>query len=245
MKIMNYEVFTDELESLNIDKRQIINTINPHSFITSLTDKKFAEALNNSDILLPDGSGIVLATKWIKKIDIKKISGSDLHLHLLNELNKIGGRVFYMGASENTLKKIENRIFKEYPNIIVKKYSPPFKSEFSFEDNKTIISKINNFNPDVLFIGLTAPKQEKWLYTNKNNLNFKIATSIGAVFDFYAGTVKRPSQFWINMHLEWLLRFLQEPKRLWRRNFISTPLFLIHVLLCKINKMEGGVRYWE
>ena len=234
MNIMNYEVFTDELNTLNLSKRQIVNTINPHSYVTAKDDKLFFEALQKSYLLIPDGSGIVMAAKQIHKKNIRKIAGADLHKFLLEEMNKKSGKVFYMGASQKTLDKIHEKIKLEYPNVIVESYSPPFKPEFSDEENQEIIGRINNFNPDVLFIGMTAPKQEKWLHTHKSKLNFTISSSIGAVFDFYAGTVERPSEFWVDMHLEWLPRLLKEPKRLWRRNLISTPLFLLDMLLFKL-----------
>lgn len=236
INVMSYNIFVDDISSIKIDKsrKQVINTINPHSYITAKYDRAFKKALHDSNTLLPDGSGIVLATKQIYKKKIKKIAGSDLHIYLLKELEKIGGSVFYMGASQDTLNKIHKRIAKEYPHIKVGSYSPPYKALFSSEDNDKIVSKINEFNPDVLFIGMTAPKQEKWLHEHKDILNFKIASSIGAVFDFYAGTVIRPSKFWINLHLEWLPRLIKEPKRLWKRNFISTPLFLEDIILYKL-----------
>ncbi len=233
---MGCKIFVDDISKIKIveNKKQIINTVNPHSYITARDDMLFKEALVNSDTLMPDGSGIVLAAKQINKEWIKKISGSDLHIYLLEELNKTGGSVFYMGASQETLNKISERVAKEYPSVKVGSYSPPFKSSFSDEDDKMIISKVNAFDPDVLFIGMTAPKQEKWLYAHKDSLNFKIASSIGAVFDFYAGTVVRPSQFWLDIHLEWLPRLVKEPKRLWKRNFVSTPLFLKEMALYKM-----------
>ena len=232
---MNYAVFSGDISTISIDEntKKIIATINPHSYITAKGDKDFENALHASDTLLPDGSGIVLAAKHIKKETIKKIAGTDLHLHLLNQLNNNNGKCFYMGSSQNTLDKIHEKISREYPNIIVDSYSPPFKPEFSVEDNETIIARVNAFNPDVLFVGMTAPKQEKWLVRNKDELHFKIAAPIGAVFDFYAGTVERSSQFWIDLHLEWLPRLFKEPRRLWRRNFVSTPLFLIDMMLFK------------
>lgn len=233
MKIMNYEVFTENLENLDLSKRQVINTINPHSYVTAKNDISFYEALQKSDLLIPDGSGIVIAAKQINRVNIKKIAGADLHKFLLEKMDNECGKVFYMGAAQDTLDKIEEKMSKEYPNIIVQSYSPPFKPTFSGEENEEICAKINDFNPDVLFVGMTAPKQEKWLHAHKDKLNFTISSSIGAVFDFYAGTVERPSQFWIDLHLEWLPRLLNEPKRLWKRNFISTPLFLIDIALYK------------
>lgn len=233
MKVMSYEVFVDELNNIDLESKKVINTINPHSHVTALNDEYFREALKSSDLLIPDGSGIVLAVKQIYGKSIKKIAGADLHQFLLENMNKKNGKVFYMGASQKTLDKIEEKIKKEYPNIIVASYSPPFKLEFNNEENQEICEKINEFNPDVLFIGMTAPKQEKWLHAHKDKLNFTTASCIGAVFDFYAGTVERPSDFWINFHLEWLGRLVKEPKRMWKRNFISTPLFLIDMFFYK------------
>ena len=233
MRIMNYEVFTNNLEDLDLSKRQVINTINPHSYVTAKEDKPFFEALHDSDLLIPDGSGIVIAAKQINKENIKKIAGADLHKFLLEEMNKKSGKVFYMGAAQKTLDKIYEKIKIEYPNIIVESYSPPFKPEFSDEENEEIINKINTFTPDVLFIGMTAPKQEKWLHKHKEKLDFTISSCIGAVFDFYAGTVERPSDIWLKLNLEWLGRLLKEPKRMWRRNFVSTPLFLLDMFLFK------------
>ncbi len=233
MKIMDYNVFVDELETLDIADKKVINTINPHSYITANSDGMFKEALNDSDLLIPDGSGIVLAAKMINKKTINKIAGADLHTFLLSKMNEEGGKVFYMGSSQNTLDKIEEKIKNEYPNITVQSYSPPFKPEFTQEEDTVIVNLINDFKPNILFVGMTAPKQEKWLHQHKDNLHFNVASSIGAVFDFYAGTVKRPSQIWVNLHLEWLPRLINEPKRLWRRNFISTPLFLFEILKFK------------
>ena len=232
-KIMQHDIFVGKLETLQLGKKQIINTINPHSYIVAKGDKEFFAALDNSDVLIPDGSGIVLAAKQIRGQNISKIAGADLHKHFLETLNDISGSVFYMGSSSNTLVKIQERTSKEFPNVQVGVYSPPYKPEFSSKDNELIVKRVNEFNPDVLFIGMTAPKQEKWLNQHKDRLNFKVAASIGAVFDFYAGTVKRPSQFWLDLHLEWLLRLLKEPRRLWKRNFISTPLFLFDMFLYK------------
>ena len=106
----------------------------------------------------------------------------------------------------------------DFPNIKVTTHSPPFKPEFSEEDNRQMIEAINQASPDVLWVGMTAPKQEKWIYQNKDKLNVKFIGAIGAVFDFYAGTVKRSSPWFQKHGLEWLPRLLQEPRLLWYRN---------------------------
>lgn len=233
--LLSNKIFSNSIAEINLQEKCIINTINPHSYCISKKDKNFAAALLSSDILLPDGSGIVLASKFLKNKKIKKIAGADIHKHLLESANSNFKKVFYLGASTNTLQLIKNRITTEYPNILFESYSPPYKPEFSKDDSAIMRDKVNSFKPDILFVGMTAPKQEKWVYYNHEKLSVPVIASIGAVFDFYAGTVERSSPFWINLGLEWLPRLLKEPKRLWRRNFISTPLFLGHIFRTKLN----------
>ena len=128
---------------------------------------------------------------------------------------------------------------QDFPAIeVCGTYSPPFKIEFSQEDNSAMISAVNNARPDVLWVGMTAPKQEKWIYENQSKLQVPFVGAIGAVFDFYAGTKKRSSDFWIKIGLEWLPRFLKEPRRLWERNLKSTPIFLWWVIKEKIKQIH-------
>ena len=228
------KIFKNNLNILFQNKYRIVNTINPHSFILSLNDQIFYKSLFESDLLFPDGIGIVFAIKFLYRDKLFKISGSDLHDFYLNYASKNNLKVFYFGSSVNTTIKIKNKIKSIYPNLVIDVYSPPYKEIFTTEDDFLSISKINNFAPDILFVGMTAPKQEKWVYLHKSQINAKIICSIGAVFDFYAGNIKRPNQFWINLGLEWFIRFLKEPKRLFKRNFISTPLFLFYVLKTKL-----------
>ncbi|AMQ57519.1 WecB/TagA/CpsF family glycosyltransferase [Algoriphagus sanaruensis] len=219
------------------DQIFVANTINPHSYCVAKEDAEFQKALINSDLLFPDGVGVVWASKFLKGKEIKKISGFDLHLHYLRILDsKGGGKVFYLGSSERTLVLIQDRLKKEFPSILVGFYSPPFKPDFSKEENRKMLEAIHDFGPDILFVGMTAPKQEKWVAKNKGQIKAKVVCSIGAVFDFYAGTVKRPSQFWIDLGLEWFPRFIKEPRRLWRRNLISTPQFIFDVLRAKLGQ---------
>ena len=213
--------------------KTIINTVNPHSYCVAQKDELFAEALKSSDILLPDGSGMVMASRILNGKKISKIAGADLHDYLLKEAALKSLKVFYLGASQNTLDKIEKKLKVEFPDIQVGSYSPPYKEQFNEMDSLKMISKVNEFNPQILFVGMTAPKQEKWVYANKDRLDVQVITSIGAVFDFYAGTVKRPGRIWIKLGLEWLPRLLREPKRLFRRNFISTPKFIAEVISYK------------
>ena len=221
-----------ELSSLP-DGKLLINTINAHSYNTALKDSLFAEALTKGDALIPDGASVVMACRWLKAKSqpVERIAGWDLFVHEMDRLNRKGGTCFFMGSSEKVLELIRKRAAVDYPNIKVETYSPPYKPEFSEEDNKGIIEAINKANPDLLWIGMTAPKQEKWTYTHWKELDIHCHVgTIGAVFDFFAGTVERAPLWWQEHGLEWLYRLLKEPKRMWRRYIIGNTLFLKNVL---------------
>lgn len=139
--------------------------------------------------------------------------------------------VMFMGSSQKVLDLIVKRAAKVYPHLKVVTYSPPYKPEFSKEDNKAIIDAINAADPDLLWIGMTAPKQEKWTFSHWDELNIHCHVgTIGAVFDFFAGTVERAPMWWQRHGLEWLYRLLKEPKRMWRRYIIGNALFLFNVI---------------
>ncbi len=220
-----------ELEAIPEGKK-LINTINAHSYNTALKDKLFAEALQRGDALIPDGASIVMACRWLKAKSQPKerIAGWDLFVMEMERLNRKGGKCFFMGSSEKVLGLIKERTKTVYPNITVETYSPPYKPEFSEEDNRAIIEAINRADPDLLWIGMTAPKQEKWTYTHWDELKIRCHTgTIGAVFDFFAGTVERAPEWWQKHSLEWLYRLLKEPKRMWKRYIIGNTLFLWNV----------------
>lgn len=211
----------------------LINTINAHSYNTARKDALFAEALTKGNVLIPDGASIVKACRWIKAKSrpTERIAGWDLFEWEMNRLNKRGGKCFFMGSSEKVLSLIKQRARVEYPNIMVETYSPPYKPEFSEEDNRAIIRAIHEANPDLLWIGMTAPKQEKWTYSHWNELNIHCHVgTIGAVFDFFAGTVERAPVWWQQHSLEWLYRLIKEPKRMWRRYIIGNSVFIYHIM---------------
>lgn len=230
---------TEQLKSLPQGKL-LINTINAHSYNTALKDPLFAKALMKGDVLIPDGASIVKACKWLnaKSKPKERITGWDLFVHEMSELEKDANsnskdskKVMFMGSSERVLGLIKIKSAEIYPNLEVVTYSPPYKPEFSKEDNAAIVTAINSENPDLLWIGMTAPKQEKWTYTHWNELNIHCHVgTIGAVFDFFAGTAKRAPQWWQDHSLEWLYRLMIEPKRMWRRYIIGNSLFIRNIL---------------
>lgn len=229
--VLGYEVFSSSLDRMDpeIDK-VLINTISPNSYGIALKDEQFEIALKNSDLLVLDGIGIALGSILINGKNIKKISGQDCFDYLIYLANKKKWSVFFLGSSNETLEKITNRAIKEFPNIRIGSYSPPFKEVFSKMDNNQMIEAINNFQPDILFVGMTAPKQEKWAYEHKNLVNARIISTIGNVFDWYAGNSKRPAKIWINLRLEWLARIFMRPE-IFRRNTGNQLKFLRDLFL--------------
>ena len=231
----------DELARLP-EGKLLINTINAHSYNTARKDALFAEALTHGDVLIPDGVSIVKACRWTKAKSQPKerVAGWDLFVFEMERLEKEseeagakGGEsktVMFMGSSQRVLDLIVKRASEVYPHLKLVTYSPPYKPKFSEEDNKAIVDAINAANPDLLWIGMTAPKQEKWTYSHWNELDIHCHVgTIGAVFDFFAGTVGRAPLWWQEHGLEWLFRLLKEPRRMWRRYIHGNMLFLWNI----------------
>ena len=219
----------------------LINTVNAHSFNVAQKDVLFAEALQNGDYLIPDGASIVKACRWLnaKSQPKERIAGWDLFQTEMERLNAKGGKCLFVGSSEKVLAQIRERAAKDYPNILVSTYSPPYKPQFTEEDNRAIVNAINAARPDLLWIGMTAPKQEKWTYRHWKELDIQCHVgTIGAVFDFYACTVRRAPLWMQNHSLEWLYRLIKEPRRMWRRYLIGNILFIWNIMKEGYGKKE-------
>ena len=223
----------------NIDSVKYFVCANPHSLEAAFKDLLFDQAIRNADLVVPDGVGIVIASKILGGSIRERITGMDIFLGLSDALNKETAHsysYFFLGSTEKNLQLITEKMTKDFPNIkIAGIYSPPFRDNFSEEDDRLMINEINRAEAEVLWVGMTAPKQEKWIYKNRGRLNVKFIGAIGAVFDFYTGNVKRSHPFFQQMGLEWLPRLVRQPVRLWRRNFVSNPCFIIRVIAQRIS----------
>ena len=238
-EILGYNVLENGIvfEDILNNKNHVVTCINPEAYWQAEKDINFQKALINSNYLLVDGVGIKMAAKYIYGNKIKRYTGPDFHQDFLKFYDKNGGgRIFYMGSSVSTLNKISEKINKLYSNIIIETHSPPFKKEFSLDDDNLIIEKINDFKPNVLFVGLTCPKQELWVERNKKELEVNLIASIGAEFDFFAETKKRAPNWMANNGMQWLHRFLSEPVRLAKRVFVSDVSFLLLIIKKSILK---------
>jgi N-acetylglucosaminyldiphosphoundecaprenol N-acetyl-beta-D-mannosaminyltransferase len=238
VRLLGFKIFSGELNDVFSQKRRqcIINTLNPHSYIKSMSDPVFYEALSASDVLLPDGSGILFASKILNGKSINKITGPEAMDFALSYLNRAGGKVYFLGSSEKILSSIKIRMTEAYSNIDVLTFSPPFSDEFTDSENRKILDSVTEFNPDLLCVAMTAPKQEKWVYINKGQLPACCIMSIGAAIDWFSGVKKQPSKFSRRFHLAWFERFAREPIRMMPR--IKSMIFFIYIVLrIKIKKI--------
>ncbi len=233
--LKSFQIYNQSINQLSNQTKLLITTINAHCYNISQIDSYYQDTLLNSDILIPDGISVVWAMKWLTGQKIKKIAGADLFFYEMERLNHTEGKCFFLGSSVETLNKIKERLKKDYPKVKVQAYSPPYKPDFSDSENEFMVQTINTFQPDALMIGMTAPKQEKWAYKHYNDLQVGHICCIGAVFDFYAGTVNRAPKWMIKMGLEWLYRLIKEPRRMWRRYLAGNILFIWYVIQEKWN----------
>lgn len=209
--------------------------LNPHAASVASEDKNFHNSLACADFLTADGIGVVYASRILGGTLSRRITGMDVFSGVLAEMNAAGtGSCFFLGSTEETLARIRDKMAATYPQVrVAGTYSPPFKPSFSDADNDEMIRVINAARPDVLWVGLTAPKQENWLHQHQDRLQVNFAGPIGAAFDFFVGNIRRVSPFWQNLGFEWLPRLIQEPRRLWRRSLVSAPRFFAMVFRYK------------
>ncbi|MBA7567215.1 N-acetylglucosaminyldiphosphoundecaprenol N-acetyl-beta-D-mannosaminyltransferase [subsurface metagenome] len=197
-------------------------------------DKELLKIINNAKIVIPDGMSSVWYSRILNNEDhlLKRIDGFKFFYEFSKIADKKGYSYFFLGGKDDfILKIIKKRLNKEFKNIKLKGYfSPPFMKEFKGEINDIMINKVNECNTDILWVGLSAPKQEKWIYRNFDKLDIKMAAGIGAVFNFYAGVVKRAPEWMQKNGLEWLYRIYAEPKRLFMKYMVYNTKFMILVV---------------
>jgi N-acetylglucosaminyldiphosphoundecaprenol N-acetyl-beta-D-mannosaminyltransferase len=204
---------------------------NPHSLVVAQGDPRFQSALTQANLVVADGVGVSFMARLVGVQIGPRITGTDYFQAVLMALQQRGGgRVFFFGSSQRVLDLIAKRFAADFPALtLCGMYSPPF-GLWSEEENRRMVQIINDAKPDVLWVGMTAPKQEKWVEDNRRQLNAPVIGSIGAVFDFYAGTYARAPQWICQIGLEWAYRFILEPRRMWERNCVSAPKFVWLVL---------------
>ncbi len=213
-----------------------IYLVNVHSVVTAKYNKQFSRILNNSDISLSDGFPIVYMLNTLGFIQKERVSGPDLMSSIIPKCEKNNLSIYFYGSTLETLRLMENRIKENYPNLRFAYDSPPFRKVTS-KEMELIISKINTFEPNIVFVGLGCPKQEKWIESNYLKIN-SVMIGVGAAFNFYAGNLKRAPLIMRNNGLEWLHRLTQEPRRLFFRYLKTNLIFIFHAGLQILKKLS-------
>jgi len=218
--------------------RRYVTITNPHSVMLCRRDAQMRSATRQAGLTLPDGVGVVAAARMLGYIHRGRVPGPSLMLHCCDYGRRLGLRHYFYGGKEGVPEKLIANFSAAFPGLIVAGgQSPPFH-ELSEAEDAHAVQLINAARPDVLWVGLGAPKQEKWMAAHLGRVNAAAMIGVGAAFDFHAGTVKWAPAWMRRCGLEWLHRLVREPRRMWRRN-VDSPLFLAGVLCQRIARIFG------
>lgn len=208
------------------DKPASVFTPNSEIIMMGYRDEEFRNILNSSELLTADGIGVVYASKIVKNPIKERAAGYDIACLALERLSKTGGSVYLFGSKPGVAEAAGKNIIEKYNDIKIAGYSDGY---FNEEKEKTIIRNIQRSKPDLVFVCLGAPKQEKWIASHKNELPNAVYMGIGGSLDVFAGTVKRAPEFFTKHGIEWLYRLCKQPSRFIR--MLELPRFGFKVLL--------------
>lgn len=217
----------DELMELafeRIEKKQkaLVVAINPEKIIKAKEDPALKKLLNEAEFQIPDGIGVILASKIQKGQIRERVTGVDMMMKLCEEASKRGKPIFLYGGKPGVADAAKAKLESLFPSIEI------VGTQDGYEKNEQkVIDRINKAQPDLLFVAMGSPKQENWINANRDQLHPTIYQGVGGSFDVLAGTVKRAPEIFQKFGLEWFYRLLKEPKRIKRQ--IALPLFLLEV----------------
>lgn len=203
---------------------------NVHTTVTSYEDEEYKAIQNGGILAIPDGGPLSTVGRKRGAKSMARTTGPTFMGEILERSAKQGWKHYFYGSTQETLDKLKNTLEKKYPGLqIVGMYSPPFRP-MTDEEDQAICSKINNVKPDFLWIGLGAPKQEKWMAMHQGKVK-GLMVGVGAAFDYYSGNIKRAPGWMQKCNLEWLYRLMQDPKRLFKRYFVTNSKFIWNAIV--------------
>lgn len=224
-----YKYIVKDLQHSSI--RGYVTVNNVHTMIEGFWDLSYQEIINNGYLSIPDGKPLQLVGRLKGNKNISRLFGPTIMENFIDWGRNDGVSHFFFGSSEANLLKLKNAINTKYPGTkIAGMIAPPFMPAEQW-NNEHFIAVINNAKPDFIWIGLGAPKQERWMYNNYKQIDAGILFGIGAGFDYLAGNTKHAPAWMKKFALEWLYRLIQEPPRLWKRYFRTIPQFMFFVSL--------------
>jgi N-acetylglucosaminyldiphosphoundecaprenol N-acetyl-beta-D-mannosaminyltransferase len=194
-------------------------------------DPEFYRILNQADLSVPDGMGVIYASRFLGMPLKENVKGRILVVRLCRQASQRGQSVFLMGGEPGVAERAAEVLVNQFPGLkVAGTLSPPFGFEKDGRENSAVLEELRRTKPDILFVGLGAPKQDKWIANNLTKTEVPVALGIGCTFDVIAGKVKAAPGWMTDVGLEWLFRLTQEPGRLWRRYLIRDPKFLWKVV---------------
>lgn len=240
MKINFFGTWVDQQsEELQIDQvnsfirsneAHFITYPNVRVVVTAKKDEELMHAVNQADIASPDGKPLEFVARLKGLKNFRRCSGPDMMLAILKESEIRGYTNYFYGSTDDTLNKLMVSLLKKYPKLkILKMYSPPFRP-LTVEEENEIINELNMLSPDLIWIGLGAPKQEKFMYRLQNQLKRGVMFGVGAAFDFHANKIKRAPLWMQQLGFEWFFRLISEPRRLFMQYLVTNSLFFLYLL---------------
>jgi N-acetylglucosaminyldiphosphoundecaprenol N-acetyl-beta-D-mannosaminyltransferase len=197
-----------------------------HGVMMAQDDPEIAKILNEADIATPDGMPLVWAIRSFGSREQQRVYGPTLMLEICRNAARTGQRIFLYGGREDTLPLLIERLLGRFPELLIAgSYSPPFRALTAAEEER-VQELIRRADPDIIFAGISTPKQEKWMYVHRDCFPGVTMIGVGAAFDFHAGRTRQAPPWMQRKGLEWLFRLAVEPGRLWRRYLLVTPRFL-------------------
>lgn len=220
----------------SIDKKEQIHhvVVNAGKIVAMQKDLKLRKSVNESDLINADGQAVVWASKILGKPLKERVAGIDLMVNLVKKAHENNYKIFFFGAKEEVVKKVVNIYSSQYSSNIIAGYRNGY---FKKEEEATIAKEISSSGANILFVAISSPTKENFLYDNKNLLkNVNFIMGVGGSFDVIAGKVKRAPMWMQKVGLEWFYRFIQEPKRMWKRYLLGNTNFILLVFKHKFLK---------
>ncbi|WP_066065410.1 WecB/TagA/CpsF family glycosyltransferase [Neobacillus soli] len=225
-----HEVVEKLFTGIKSNCKAFIVTANPEIVMYAAAHPEYRDIVQAADMVVPDGSGIILASKILNEPIQERVTGYDLTIRLLELGDENKWRIYLLGGREEINKKAADNICNQFPNVeLVGRHHGFFDSE----KNNSIIKEIKASRPDIVFVALGFPRQEKWISKNLHHFSKGLFMGVGGSIDVLAGEAKRAPLFWRKMNLEWFYRLLMQPSR-WKR-MLALPRFLVQIIKVKIN----------
>jgi N-acetylglucosaminyldiphosphoundecaprenol N-acetyl-beta-D-mannosaminyltransferase len=216
-------------EWIETNRQHYVCITGVHGVMESQADERLREIHNAAGMVTPDGMPMVWSAHRAGARDVERVYGPDLMLETSREAAERGWRFFLYGGKEGVAERLASRLERWYPGLkVVGWYSPPFRP-LSAEEDQAIIDQINALDPHIIWVGLSTPKQERWMAAHVGRVRAPVLIGVGAAFDMHTGAVRQAPTWMQRLGLEWLFRLTQEPRRLWRRYLRNNPRFAMRI----------------